>query len=289
MRNLDIATLRALLAIAQFGAVTRAAEALNLTQSALSMQIRRLEEMLGHPLLKKQGRGVALTAFAEEVLEESRKLVALNDSILMRFTGENPVTRLRVGFSSDWLFVHVPRAVRAFREANPGIDFQVSDKRTRDLLAGFRRDEYDVIVTTEFDCPDEAEHLCKVDLAWFGAIGGSAWQQRPLPLANRPVCAYLPAATEALKRAGIDWVHVGGDGDTDTPRIMTLADLGVDIHPRIIARTGMEVIDHGGVLPPIPPTWLNVYLTDGAAHGAAVEFAGYLRHAVLIACGQKAA
>ena len=71
MRNLDVATLRSLLAVAEYGAVTRAAEALNMTQSAISMQMKRLEEVFGRPVLVKQGRGVVLSDFGWRITTRS--------------------------------------------------------------------------------------------------------------------------------------------------------------------------------------------------------------------------
>ena len=289
VRNLDIGTLRSLQAVAEYGAVTRAAEALNLTQSALSMQMKRLEELFQRPILEKQGRGVVLSDFAHELLMESRKMVAHNDNILARFTGVRPRGRLRVGLSSDWLVQRVAYAVRAFRTDHPQIEVAVTDLRTRDLIAQFQRDEQDVILTTEFSCSDQAEHLGKLDLAWYGAVGGTAWSQRPVPVANSRGCAYRPVGIAALETAGIEWISVADDGGRDTHHIMTLADLGVNIHPRGIVMAGIETIDHGGVLPPLPPTWLNIYLTDGPARAAAADFAGYLRHAVRDAAARLAA
>lgn len=280
MRNLDIATLRSLQAVAEYGAVTRAAEALNMTQSALSMQMRRLEETFGNPILQKNGRGVILSDFAVELLGESRKIVALNDAIVARFDRVPPKGKLRVGLTTDWLFIHVPQAVRAFREANPGIEVVANDGLSRDLRAAFRDGQHDVILTTEFDCPAGAQHLCTVDLAWFGAAGGTAWQQRPLPIANSPQCAYYAAAVEALERAGIEWQQVPGHGGRDTTQILTAADLGVNVYPRPISLMGLEPIDHGGALPPLPATWLNIYITDGPASAIASDFACYLRSAV---------
>lgn len=289
MRNLDIATLRSLQAVAEYGAVTRAAEALNMTQSALSMQMRRLDETFGRPMLEKQGRGVVLTEFAVELLGESRKLVAQNDAIIARFTGATPTGRLRVGLSSNWLFTHVPRAVRAFRKDNPRIEILVDDRRTRDLLGDFTRGEYDLIVTTEFDCPEGAHHLCKVDLAWCGAVGGHAWRERPLPMSNSPSCAYYPQAVAALERAGIEWSPVASSGGMSTHHVLTAADLGVGVHPRQMQEAGLEVIDHGGALPPLPPTWLNMYITSGPARGMASDLAGYIRNVVRSADGALAA
>lgn len=212
MRNLDIGTLRSLQAVAEYGAVTRAAEALNMTQSALSMQMKRLEELFGRPMLQKAGRGVVLSDFAQDLLGESRKLVALNDAILSRFTGARPETRLRVGLTSDWLFTKVAQAVRAFRLDHPAVELVMNDARSKDLRAQMARGEHDVILTTEFDAPPAAMHLAKVDLAWFGATGGRAWQQRPLPIANSPHCAYYPVGMAALEMAGIEWLQVVSDG-----------------------------------------------------------------------------
>ncbi|MDB6180613.1 LysR family transcriptional regulator [Paracoccus fistulariae] len=280
MRNLDIGTLRSLQAVAEYGAVTRAAEALNMTQSALSMQMKRLETLFDHPVLEKQGRGVMLTVFAHELLNESRKLVAQNDAIMARFTGQRPAGRLRLGLTTDWMFVHVPKAVRDFREANPNIEVVISDGRSNHLRQLFRQNDLDMIMTTEFDCPTGAQHLMKADLAWFGAIGGDAWTKRPLPLANSPSCAYFPRGIAALEAAGIEWEHTLGVGDCEANQVLTAADLGVNIYPRALPQPGLEVIDHGGALPPLPPTWLNVYITDGPAQAGAAEFAGFLRRAV---------
>ncbi|WP_128255611.1 LysR family transcriptional regulator [Falsirhodobacter deserti] len=280
MRNLDIATLRSLQAVAEYGAVTRAAEMLNMTQSALSMQMRRLEEVFGRPMLVKAGRGVVLSDFAQDLLGESRKLVSLNDAILARYTGARPEMRLRVGLTSDWLFTKVALAVRAFRLEHPRTELIINDARSKDLIAQMKRGEHDIILTTEFDAPPGALQLAKVDLAWVGAVGGTAWHSRPVPLANSPHCAYYPVGIRALEQAGLDWVQAGTDGGSDTWRILAAADLGITISPRGIGHAGLEVVEHGGALPPLPPTWLNVYVAEGPARQEAADFTSFLRRAV---------
>ncbi|CAM3149828.1 LysR family transcriptional regulator [Paracoccus nototheniae] len=280
MRNLDIATLRSLQAVAEYGAVTRAAEALNMTQSALSMQMKRLEEAFGRPMLDKAGRGVVLSDFAQDLLGESRKLVALNDAILARFTGLRPERRLRVGLSSDWMFTKVAQTVRAFRHDFPKVEMVIHDGRTKDLRAQMQRGEHDVILTTEFDAPQGAVNLAKVDLVWVGAADGKAWQQRPLPIATSAHCAYYAVGVSALERAGIEWSHLMGEGSDENWHILAAADLGLTLRPRGIEQAGMEEVDHGGALPPLPPTWLNVYVADGPAGRLGSDFVGYLRQAI---------
>lgn len=280
MRNLDIATLRSLQAVAEYGSVTRAADALNMSQSALSMQMRRLEEQFGRPMLEKAGRGVTLSAFSVDLLAESRRLVSLNDAILARFTRAKPKGRLRVGLTRDWLYTKVALAARAFREDHPDTDLIINDALTRDLRTQIKNGDHDIILTTEFDAPPGAINLAKAELAWFGAIGGNAWQQRPLPIANSPHCAYYPVAMQALKDSGIDWTQLCTDIGNDTWRINAVADLGITILLREISQPGMERIDHGGSLPLLPQTWLNAYVADGPARQDATDFMTYLRRAV---------
>lgn len=280
MRNLDIATLRSLQAVAEYGAVTRAAESLNMTQSALSMQMKRLEEIFGQPMLVKQGRGVVLSDMASELLVDARKLVAMNDRIMARFTGERPEGRLRVGLTTDWLLDKVAQAVRAFRQHNPRVELIINDGATVDLRKQMKNGDHDVILTTEFDAPPGALHLAKLDLIWVGAIAGTAWRQRPLPVANSPRCAYYPVGIAALDQAGIEWRQSVGDGGCEAWRMLAAADLGVNLQVAGIALAGLEAIDHGGALPPLPPTWLNAYVTDGPASCLASDFACYLRRAV---------
>lgn len=280
MRNLDIATLRSLQAVAEYGAVTRAAEALNMTQSALSMQIKRLEEVFDRPLLEKRGRGIVLTDFAQLLLIESRKLVAQNDAIIARFTGVRPDCRLRVGLTTDWPTRHFTGAVRRFREAHPSVEVVLTDGNSIDLVDQFERGELDVILTTEADCREQGVNLMKIPLVWVGAQGGTAWQQRPLSLTNALRCAFLKMAVVALDRAGIDWQHASGIGSCERNLMLAAADQGVNVLLGTQSRDGVQRIDHGGALPPLPVAFLNMYLSRGKVSAMAGEFGGYLRRAV---------
>ncbi|TRD15607.1 LysR family transcriptional regulator [Palleronia caenipelagi] len=280
MRNLDIATLRSLQGVAEYGAVTRAAEALNMTQSALSMQIKRLEEVFERPLLEKQGRGVVLTDFAQLLLTESRKLVAQNDAIIARFTGIRPDCCLRVGLTTDWPTKHLTLAVRNFREANPTVEIVLTDGNSANLIRQFGQGELDVILTTEADCREPAINLMQLPLYWVGAEGGSAWQQRPLVLTNALSCAFLDIAVVALNGVEIDWQHAPGIGSCERNLMLTAADQGVNVLLGGSIRPGLERIDHAGGLPRLPKAFLNMYMTKEKVADMAAEFGSYLRRAV---------
>ena len=88
MRNLDVTTLRSFVAVAELGGVTRAAGFLNLTQSAVSMQLKRLEELLNLSLIDRSSRSVSLTASGEQLLSYARRMVNLNDEVMSRLTDQ---------------------------------------------------------------------------------------------------------------------------------------------------------------------------------------------------------
>ena len=140
-RNLDLAALRALAAIADFGGVTRAAHVLNLTQSAVSMQLKRLESLLGQELLERTGRSVALTAAGEQLLSYARKMVDMNDEIFARLTEQTYEGELVFGVPHDIVYPVIPQVLQRYHAAYPRVKVQVVSSYTSTLKAQFSRGE----------------------------------------------------------------------------------------------------------------------------------------------------
>ena len=120
-RNLDLTALRSFTAVADAGGVTRAAAQLNLTQSAVSMQLKRLEESLGLPLLDRSARTIALTAQGEQLLAYARRLLALNDEAWGRLTHPAFEGVLDFGVPHDIIYPHVPGVLRHFSAEYPRV------------------------------------------------------------------------------------------------------------------------------------------------------------------------
>ncbi|MFN6979926.1 MAG: LysR family transcriptional regulator, partial [Gemmobacter sp.] len=171
-RHLDLAALRSFVAVADTGGVTRAAGLMNLTQSAVSMQLKRLEESLGLALIDRAGRGVALTAAGEQLVGYARRLLSLNDEALGRLTGRAYEGVVRLGVPTDIVHPFIPRVLRQFAVAFPRVQVNLSSSYTRRLRAQFARGECDLILTTE-DAPDAGGVvLAQLPLVWIGAPGG---------------------------------------------------------------------------------------------------------------------
>ena len=114
MRNLDITTLRSFVAVADSGGVTRAAGFLHLTQSAVSMQLKRLEELLGLALLDRSGRTIALTPSGEQLLGYARRMVALNDEVIGRLTDQAFEGEVVLGVPHDVVYPVIPQVLQRF-------------------------------------------------------------------------------------------------------------------------------------------------------------------------------
>lgn len=226
-RNLDISALRSLVAIADAKGVTRAAERINLSQSAVSMQVRRLEDAFGTKLLMREGRGVALTASGEQLVSYARRLVRLNDEAWTRLTTDELEGELRLGVPADIVYPHVPWVLQQARERYPRIKITLVSDLTHALKDQLDRGALDIILTTERRLDPGAENLHVAALNWVGKRGGTAHLQRPLPIALCTNCVLKPELLETLDNNNIPW-EIVAETDSDAAVNATVAaDLAV--------------------------------------------------------------
>ena len=262
MRNLDITTLRSFVAVADSGGVTRAAGFLHLTQSAVSMQLKRLEELLGLELFDRSGRGITLTASGEQLLAYARRMVALNDEIISRLTDQAFEGDIVLGVPHDIVYPAIPRVLQQFNASYPRYRVQLVSSNTRELKEQFARGECDMILTTESSKMPESECLSAKSLNWVGAMGGSAWRQKPLNLALGSHCIFRALALRSLDDAGIKW-NIAVDSDSDRTLEATVsADLAVQALLEGTIPPHLEIVDHQGALPELPEHYINFYGAD---------------------------
>ena len=227
MRNLDITTLRSFLTVAEAGGVTRAAGFLNLTQSAVSMQLKRLEESLGLALLDRSGRGVALTPAGEQLLTYARRMVELNDEIYARLTATDWKGELVLGVPHDVVYPVIPRVMKKMQRDFPRVRLQLISAYTAVLKEQFARGEVDVILTTEAEPGEGGEPVLELPLRWYGAPNGTAWKVRPLRVALTRHCGFRPVVSALMEREGLDW-ELAVDSESDrTIEVSVAADLAV--------------------------------------------------------------
>ncbi len=279
MRNLDVTTLRSFVAVADSGGVTRAAGFLHLTQSAVSMQLKRLEEMLGLDLLDRSGRGIALTASGEQLLTYARRMVSLNDEVITRLTDQAFEGEITLGVPHDIVYPFIPRVLQQFNAAFPRVKVHLIASFTRGLKEQYEKGEADLILTTENGLNGGSETLANMPLRWIGAPGGSAWRQRPLRIAFCRHCTFRPHVIEALDIAGITW-EMAVDTESDrTIEATVAADLAVSGVIGGTEPSHLAQIDHAGALPNLPEQKINLYGSDDSKGEVVDAMADLLRRA----------
>jgi len=279
IRNLDLATLRSLVAVVDTGGVTRAANRLHLTQSAVSMQIKRLEDALSLKVLERRGRNMHPTRDGEALVAYARRLVALNDEAVERLTTPRHEGAITFGVPTDIVHPHVPAVLIRFGRTFPRVAIRLVTGHTVDLKAAFDDGRRDVILTTERHPAPDADVLWRRSLIWTGAPGGRAWRARPLPLAFARECMFKSAVTTALEDAGIDWFDAIDTHSEDAATVSAAADIG--LHADLLGSLvqGLAPIDHGGALPPLPEYCVGLYVARGGNEELARPFAELLREA----------
>lgn len=276
-RNLDITALRSFVAVADTGGVTKAAGLLNLTQSAVSMQLKRLEESLNTALLDRSARSIALTTQGEQMLSYARRMVILNDEIYGRLTATEFEGEVTLGVPHDIVYPVIPQVLRRFAAAYPRMRVQLVSSFTRKLIEDFNRGEIDVILTTEDSVGAGGETLTEIPLVWVGAPDGQAWKQRPLRLAYEQRCIFRQFVQRRLDEGGVPWEMAVESDSTRTIEATVSADLAVHTMLEGTEPRHFERIAHGGSLPELRLMNVNLYQANLDDGPVIADLSGFIR------------
>ena len=278
-RNLDMTALRAFVTVAETGGVTRAAGQLHLTQSAVSMQIKRLENSIGQRLLERAGRGVALTAHGEQMLGYGRRMLALNDEVWARMTDQAYEGEITLGVPSDIIYPYIPTVLQRFAAEYPGIKVNLLSSYTSRLKRQLARGEVDIILSTETEIDTGGETLQRAQMLWVGSPNGTCWKASPARLAFGYNCGFRRCAQRALDEAGTPWEMAVESDSTRTVEASVSADLAIHAALEGTVDHHLEVIPHGGALPDLPLFNINMYVASGPQVALAERLANLVRQA----------
>jgi DNA-binding transcriptional LysR family regulator len=276
-RNLDMTALRSFVAVADTGGVTKAAGLLHLTQSAVSMQLKRLEESLGAQLLDRSARTIALTSEGEHLLSYARRMLILNDEIYGKLTSVAYEGEVTLGVPHDIIYPVIPQVLRRFAAAYPRMRVQLSSSFTSNLLEEYRRGGLDMILTTEDSVGQGGETLTAIPLVWLGAPGGQVWKQRPLRLAFEHRCIFRKFVQRRLDEVGIPWEMAVESHSSRTIEASVSADLAVHTMLAGAEPPHFERINHGGALPELRQFNINLYHADLEGRTVIADLAGFIR------------
>lgn len=209
--HFDLDVLRSFVSGIELGSFAKAAERLGRSTSAVSAQLKKLEEQAGKPLLRKAGRGMALTDAGEVMLAYARRLLELNDEAATAVRGGELEGSVRLGLQEDFGETLLPEVLGRFARAHPKVRIEVHIARNVELLSRIEAGRLDLALAWEAgERTAHAEHLLTLPMRWIGAaherLRGFVPEVEPLPLVMlESPCLLRTAAIDALDRAGIAW------------------------------------------------------------------------------------
>jgi DNA-binding transcriptional LysR family regulator len=173
----DLDLLRTLTFAHDQGSFRDAARSVGRTQSAVSLQMRRLEDLAGIKLFEKAGRNVQLTEGGLVLLEYARRLLMLNDEAVQAVSGLKVRGKIRLGMLQDFAESILPSALASFSRAHPGVELEVRVERSTDLLSALQRRGLDLALMFGLADPGDAfvsDPVGKVPMVWI-------WKHPPQP------------------------------------------------------------------------------------------------------------
>jgi DNA-binding transcriptional LysR family regulator len=269
--------LRAFVAVAETGRMTTAARVVNLSQGAVSQQIKRLESLFQMNLFDRAADAARLTRDGERLIAQAHRLITLNDDVLERMQHADFSGEVRLGVPHDIVGKLMPPILRRFSQEHPNVLVTLVSEQTRSLRAALYERKVDLALMTESE-PGKREQLLLTDrLVWVGAKGGDAWRRRPLAVAlGQDGCAFRALAIRALTKSGVEWRPICQVGSME-PVFATLeADMAVAPFLFHTVPDRVEVLPDG-CLPPLPAFHINLRVPSKGATKVASELARHIR------------
>jgi DNA-binding transcriptional LysR family regulator len=290
VRNLDIALIRSFVTVAETGGMTAAANALHLTQGAVSQQIKRLEDGFACPLFERDRRGLKLTGAGERLLGKARRLLALNDEIWAEITTPAFTGEVRLGMPYDLVTTYLPPILKTYAQEYPHVDVSLVCLTSPSLVEALAAGEIDLAIVEEPAGRSDAECLAIERLVWVGAKGGEAYLKRPLPISIvSDTCAFRPIVFDALRRAGLAWRTVYGNGGGEAVTATVMTDLAVTASLAATVPPGLDVLTEQSGLPELATFAINLNLPRAQASPITQGLARHIRDSFIGQGRSKAA
>ena len=250
---LDIDQLRTFIAISETGSFTKAAEVVNKTQSAVSMQMKRLEERLERPIFSRDGRASKLTEDGQRLLDYARRIVKLNVETLAAFSDAELSGRVRLGVPDDYADRYLPEIMARFSRGYPAVELSVICEPSVGLLERIDANEIDLAIITNCESKRASETFRRERLLWVTSNRHSTHLEERMPLAlGRPSCTWRRIAIERLEAVGRPFRVLYSSSNAGAVAAAVLAGLAVSVLPELGLRPGMRVLSASDGFPDLP-------------------------------------
>ncbi|MBY5571095.1 LysR family transcriptional regulator [Rhizobium leguminosarum] len=263
---LDLDQLQTFIAIVDSGSFTKAADRVYKTQSAVSMQMRRLEERIGKQLFIKDGRGNRLTVEGEKLLNYARRIIRLNNEAIAAFDDNRLEGMLRIGTPDDYADRYMPEIIGRFAKTHPNVELYIVCEPSVDLAERMHKGELDIALVTHNPRERMSDVVRTEPLCWVGSANHPIRDDAPVPLAvGRRDCQWRQLACSALDAVGREHQILFTSWSCTVVAAAVLAGMAVSVMPESALRTGMKVLSQSDGFPALPPVQIGIMKRPGVS------------------------
>jgi len=255
---LDLDQIRTFVAIAESKSFTRAADIVHKTQSAVSMQMRRLEERIGKPIFARDGRLSKLTEDGERLLGYARRMVRLSDETIAAFDETELTGSVRLGTPDDYADRFLPEILARFARSNPRVEVSVVCEPSLMLMEMAKTGDIDLAIVTA--CGEmETEVIREEPLLWVTSSAHQIEEEEILPMAlSKAPCIWRSAGLDALASVGRKYRVRYTSGNSAALSAAVLAGLAVTVVAESALRPGMRVLSEAEGFPRLPSCEIGI-------------------------------
>ncbi len=262
---MDLDLLRTFVLAVDLDSFAKAADRVARSQSAVSLQMQRLEEMTGQPLFIKQGRGWRLSAAGELLLGYAKQLLDINDRAVRALNDTQLEGQVRLGLPADFAESELPVILARFAAIYPQVQITVMIDRQAVLVQQLQSGQLDLIVNLDLQPPQEGTPIGRLPLRWIGNATTQINAEQPLPLLLfEAPCIIRQAGLDALDQVQRSWRAVLTSHSLAGLWAAAQAGLGLTLRTEIGMPTGCKALTAG--LPPLP--YIYIFLQHQQQHPA---------------------
>ncbi|HKG72957.1 MAG TPA: LysR substrate-binding domain-containing protein [Aestuariivirgaceae bacterium] len=276
--NLDVDLLKTFIAIAETGGFTRAAEEVNKTQGAVSMQMRRLEDILGRPVFHRAGRQNRLTADGERLLDYARRIVRLNDEAVVTFSKPELTGVVRFGVPDDYADNLLPEFMARFARTHPLVQVDVDCLPSKTLIGLAKDGKMDVVLISAEAGTPGIELLRREPLVWVSSVRHCVHEFEIVPLAVSQIgCAWRDNIFQQLDSWNRRYRIAYASTNSNAIKAAVLAGLAVAALPRVSVTPGMRILSETEGFPPLMVIEIGLVFAPRQANPAVEALTKHIR------------
>ena len=285
--NLDVDLLKTFLAIADNGSFTRAAEEVHKTQSAVSMQMKRLEELVGTPLFARDGRMSRFTQDGERLVDYARRIVAINDEAIYAFAKPDLTGTIKFGTPDDYAERFLPEILARFARTHPMVTVDVECLGSGELFERCKRGEMDLSLVTHSCDILTQEPVRREKLVWVTSTRHHAHMAEVLPLAvSHAGCGWRSMVLRALDGQQRKFRVAYSTPNSNAVNAAVLQGLAVGAIPELCLRPGMRILTEKDGFPSLGTFDIGLVRKPGKANKAIEALARHVTESLSTLQGQ---